>query len=68
MLEVIKDMHFATHCFCSNDIVALRHIASSVNLTCMVYLHLYLNPFILNVRSSNTCDVFCIILVIPGIL
>ena len=36
----IKDVYFSTRCLSSNNIVRLRHIASPVHLTLMVYLDL----------------------------
>lgn len=47
VLEVVKNVHLPRHSLRSDDIVALRHVPGSVDLSSMVYLFLNLYPFAL---------------------
>jgi hypothetical protein len=47
MFEIVENMNLAWDCFSGNYFVLLRHVASSVNLSLVVYLQLYLDAFVL---------------------
>jgi len=66
MVEVVEYVNFTADCLCSNDFGVLRHIPSSINLSLMINLDIYLNSrlFLL----CNSCASYTIRVVIEDVL
>ena len=46
MFEIIENVYFTTRCLRSYYLVGLRHLSCPIDLTLMVNLYFYLNPFL----------------------
>jgi hypothetical protein len=46
MFEIIENVYFTACCLRSYYLVGLRHLSCPIDLTLVVYLYFYLNPFL----------------------
>ena len=56
MLEVVEDVHLATNCLCSYDLIHLWHVAGPVDLTLVINLKLNLDSLVLGKVSATLCS------------